>query len=107
MKPHPPGAVASLVFGILAVIAAGVPVLGMLLGVIAIVQARRAAGALRSLPVDYQAGGLHIAGLVTGIVGTVLSSLATLWGVMLLGLLGALIAASSGPAAPATPPLLW
>jgi hypothetical protein len=110
MKPHPPGAVASLVFGILALIAGFMPVGGLVLGVLAITSARRATGALATAPDSYEPGGLHTAGFVTGIIGLSLSALATLWFLMVVGMISAVIAAAAG--APMTPPtmekpLLW
>jgi len=110
MKPHAPGAVASLVFGILAVIAWFVPVLGMLMGVLAIASARRAAASLSNMPESYQLGGLHTAGLVTGIIGLLLSTMVLVWALMIVGVIGALAASISGqpqPALPVEQPLLW
>lgn len=110
MKPHPPGAVASLVFGILAVIAGCLPVVGLVLGILAIVQNRRAAGALTAMPGSYEAGGLHTAGFVTGTIGLVMSGLATLWFLMVVGMISAVVAAAAGVPASSPmveKPLLW
>jgi hypothetical protein len=110
MKPQPPGAVASLVFGILALIAWFIPAIGMVMGVLAITCSRRAASSLAATPETYEPGGLHLAGLVTGIVGLVLSSLVMVWAVLLVGIIGALAALVTGhpvPASPAQAPLLW
>jgi hypothetical protein len=110
MKPHAPGAVASLVFGILALITWFVPMLGMLLGALAIASSRRATASFSSMPETYQSGGLHTAGLVTGIIGLVLSTLMMMWAVMIVGLIGALAATFTGhPVAlpPVEQPLLW
>lgn len=102
MKPHPPGAVASLTCGILAIIFGAVPFLGVLLGVIAIIAAVRARRHLTDLPDAYQPGGLHTAGMVTGVIGTVLSTLATVWALLVLSVITALIAAAvNGMAHPA------
>ena len=102
MKPHPPGAVASLTCGILAIILGAVPFLGVVLGVIAIVAAGRARSHLRDQPDTYLSGGLHTAGLVTGIIGTVLSTLSTLWSLLVFSIIAALIAAAAnGMAHPA------
>ena len=95
MKPHPPGAVASLVCGILAIILGAVPFLGIVLGIIAIIAASRARSHAMDKPDAYQGGGLHTAGLVTGIIGTVMSSLATLWSLLVFSLIAALIAAAA------------
>jgi hypothetical protein len=108
MKPHPPGAVASLVFGILAILAWFVPLAGMLMGMLAIAASRRAGSALADGSDAFQPGGLHTAGLVTGIIGLVLSSLAMLVGMAFMSLVGAAIAAAGGHQPPAQPPvLLW
>lgn len=100
MKPNPPGAVASLVCGILAVMFAYVPVLGVVLGIAAMVNAGRAQRALAEGPELWLPSGLPIAGQVCGIIGAVLSSLATIWSVVVFGIIAALIAAvvNAGPA---------
>jgi len=123
MKPHPPGAVASLVFGILALLAGAMPLmfgflavlawymplLGLIFGVIAIVSAQRARSSLTAVPSDFEPGGMHTAGLVTGIIGLVVSALVGLWCLMIIGLIGAIFtAATSGqPMTPLEQPLLW
>jgi hypothetical protein len=123
MKPHPPGAVASLVFGILALLAGFIPivlgiwalfawympVLGVVFGVIAITSARSATRSLTTIPSDFEPGSVHTAGLVTGIIGLVLSLLVGLWCLMIIGLISTLIsAATSGqPMTPVEQPLLW
>ena len=123
MKPHPPGAVASLVFGILAMLTGlmplvfGIfavlvwymPLLGLVFGVIAIVSAKRATSSLTSLPGTFEPGGMHTAGLVTGIIGLALSVLVGLWCLMIIGLISAIFtAATSGqPSTLPVPPLLW
>ena len=76
MKPNPPGAVASLVCGILAVVFAYVPVLGVVLGIAAMVNAGRARSALAAGPDLWLPSGLPTAGQTCGIIGAVLSSLA-------------------------------
>ena len=109
MKPHAPGAVASLVFGILSVITGMVPLLGFFLGMLAIIFSLRASASLATLSDAYQPSGLHTAGLVTGIIGMVFSALATLWALIVIGLIGAIIAAASGQPSPipVAPPMLW
>lgn len=100
MKPNPPGAVASLVCGILAVVFAYVPVLGVVLGIAAMANAGRARRALIVGPDLWLPSGLPIAGQVCGVIGAVLSSLATLWAVAVFGIIAALITAvaKGGPA---------
>lgn len=110
MKSHPPGAIASLVFGILALLTWFVPAVGFLLGALAIASSRRANASMIALPDVYAAGDLHTAGLVTGLIGLALSLLATVWFVLVIGLLGA-IGAAVGDGMTAHPPvhtpLLW
>lgn len=122
MKPHPPGAVASLVFGILALLTGlmplvfGIfavlvwymPLLGLVFGVIAIVSAKRATGSLIALPDTFEPGGMHTAGLVTGIIGLAASILVGLWCLMIIGLISAIFtAATNVPSSPPSQPLLW
>jgi hypothetical protein len=110
MKPHPPGAVASLVFGILAVVAWFIPFVGLLLALLALGSAWRARSCLGSLPDAYEPGGLHTAGLVTGLIGLVLAAMSTFWWLVMIGLLAAAAAAVSGQPLPASgmeKPLLW
>lgn len=111
MRPHPPGAVASLVLGILALVGGWIPVLGVVLGLLAIISAKRAGGILVASPGVYEAGGLHTAGLVTGIIGLVMSGLSTLWLFMVLSMIGAVVAAAASgtvlPPGTVEQPLLW
>lgn len=123
MKPHPPGAVASLVFGILALLAGFIPIalgiwalfawympiLGAVFGVIAITSARNATRSLTTLPSDFEPGGVHTAGLVTGIIGLVLSLLVGLWCLLIIGLISAIFSAATNgqPMTSTELPLLW
>lgn len=104
MKPHPPGAVASLVLGILALIAGFTPVVGLVFGILAIVSSKRATGALVAAPEIYEPGGLHTAGFITGIIGLAMSALVTLWFLMVVSMISAVVAAAAS-GAPMTPPL--
>jgi hypothetical protein len=98
-----------LVFGIFAVLVWYMPLLGLVFGVIAIVSANRATGSLTALPGSFESGGLHTAGLVTGVIGLAVSLLVGLWCLMIIGLISALFAAATGGQAlpPAQQPLLW
>ncbi len=108
MKPLPPGAIASLVLGIFALISGCVPFIGVVLGTIAIIQARRAVSLLYQNTDVYQPTGIPVAGMVTGIIGMVLSILATIWMFFFFSLLGAVIsAAAHAPALPVESPMLW
>ena len=93
MKTTAPGAVSSLVCGIIAVVLCWVPVAGIILGAIAIKQSRSAKAAVQDSPDLYEGAGIAIGGLVCGIVGTAVSGLYNL--IYLLILVGA-IAESSG-----------
>jgi hypothetical protein len=66
--PQPEGATGSLVCGILSLF---IPVVGLVLGIIAIVLGNRA----RKEP----NGGLGTAGFVLGIIGTVLNAISVVW----------------------------
>jgi tetratricopeptide (TPR) repeat protein len=73
MKTTAPGAIASLVCGILSIVLCWVPLVGLVLGIVAIAQYRKQLKSQESE--HYQSGGLGTAGLVCGILGTIVSSL--------------------------------
>lgn len=75
MKILAPASVASLVCGILSIVLCWIPVVGLVLGIVAIWQYRQAKQLEAQQPDRYVAGGLAVAGLVCGILGTVASSL--------------------------------
>lgn len=91
MKPHPPGAVASLACGVLALMVVLVPGLGLLLGIAALVNARRAEQALVAKPDAYLASGLSTAGVVCGVIGGIFSLIVTLWMMAMMSLVGVLM----------------
>lgn len=104
----PPGSGASLVFGILAIVLWGVPLVGLALGILAIVLGARSRSAVRSDPTRYQPSGAATAGLVCGIIGTALSTLTTAFFALILfmisvvmGLIG--MVGSGGPVPPHGP----
>lgn len=68
-----PGAVAALVCGIISVALQIFCVAGIILGIIAIVQAKKAKAAVMQSPGAFTGGGMGTAGYVLGIIGTVLS----------------------------------
>jgi 4-hydroxybenzoate polyprenyltransferase len=102
MKPHPPGAVASLAYGVLALMAASVPGVGLMMGIAALVNARRSTNAQVAQPELYLASGLTTAGVVCGVIGGLFSLLATLLLLALLSLIG--IAMHHLPSAPPISP---
>ena len=77
--PNPPGAVGSLVCGILSIVLCWVPIAGLVLGIIAIVLASKGKKAVLASPGTYNEGGMRIAGFVCGIIGTVFSGLYTIY----------------------------
>jgi hypothetical protein len=99
MKPHPPGAVASLVCGVLSVMTWWLPLLGAPLAIIALIQGRRAGRV--SEPDAFQPPGLATAGQVCGVIGLACALVATLAGLVLIAAVGALVQAL--PALPAHP----
>lgn len=95
--------------GIGAILAWYMPLLGLIFGVIAITSARRATSSLTAMTSTFEPGGMHTAGLVTGIIGLVVSALVGLWCLMIIGLISAIFAAATSgqPIPPPQPPLLW
>jgi len=77
--PNPPGAVAGLVLGIISVVTCGVPT-----GPFAIWQSRVADRAIKESPGAYGNKGLVTAGLVLGIIGTVLLVLWILYWIFII-----------------------
>jgi hypothetical protein len=104
----PPGALASLIYGVLSILCCGMPVAGLILGIAAIVCAGRARSAVQAAPMRYLPSGLATGGLVTGIIGTVLSTLVILFWttllLLLLAILGAVGSALGGHTAAVTVP---
>jgi len=100
MKPHPPGAVASLVCGVLSVMTWWLPMLAAPLAIIALVQGRRAQRVLE--PEAFQPPGLATAGQICGVLGLVAALIATLVLMALVSAIGALgqAVAAPPPAAP-------
>ena len=92
MKTNAPGAVASLVCGIISIVLCWVPIVGLVLGIIAIVAAGKAKGAAQANPEKFEMGGVRVGGFVCGIIGTVLSGIYSIWWVIA-------VAALSGAAA--------
>lgn len=103
---RPPGALASLVYGLLSVLCCGMPVAGLILGIAAIVCAGRARAAVLAAPHRYRPSGAATGGLVTGIIGTVLNTLVVLfWAtlvLLLVAIAGAIGSALGGHHAGAT-----
>jgi hypothetical protein len=85
-KENAPGAIASMVLGIIS-IATGCLIVGLILGIIGIVQAKKAAAIAATDPDKYNTGGCLKAGKITSIIGIVLGSLAIfywiIWGLFI------------------------
>lgn len=77
-RPNPPGAVAGLVLGIISVVTCGVPT-----GPFAIWQSRVADRAMKQSPGIYGNQGMVTAGLVLGILGTVMCVLWILYWILI------------------------
>ncbi len=69
-----PGAVGSMVCGIISVVLCWTPFIGLILGIIAIVLAAKARRAAAETPDTYTTG-MATAGLVLGIIGTVIGGI--------------------------------
>ncbi len=85
----PPGAVGSMVCGIISLVMFWVPVVGLVLGIIAIVlsnKARRDAVENPDLPT-----GMATAGLVMGIIGTVIGAFWTIYLIIAFIFIGAAV----------------
>ncbi|MCP4847365.1 MAG: DUF4190 domain-containing protein [Verrucomicrobiaceae bacterium] len=91
MKTNAPGAVSSLVCGIISIVLCWVPIVGLVLGIIAIMGQSRAKKKIYADPENYEGGGLAIAGLVCGIVGTASSALYNIFWVVALLTVGAVV----------------
>ena len=74
-KTSAPGAVSSLVCGIISVVVCWVPIAGLVLGIIGILHHSKAKKNIQANPQSFEGGGMAIGGLVCGIVGTVLSAI--------------------------------
>lgn len=87
MKVNPPGAVAALVCGILSIVFCWVPIAGLVLGIIAILQAGKAKRIASSDGERYEQGGVRVGGFVCGIVGTCFAGIYTIYFVLFVVLL--------------------
>ncbi len=78
-RTNAPGAIGSMVCGIISIVVWLLPVGGLVLGIIAIVLSGKARRAIRDEPKRYEGGGMATAGFVCGIIGTVLGTLYVLY----------------------------
>ncbi len=93
--PTAPGAVASMVCGIISVVFAGMCGMGVILGIIALVQKAKAMNYIRTYPHQYGGKGFCTAGQVLGIIGTILGSLVLVYWVVWLSLVGVFFSAAA------------
>jgi len=84
MKENAPGAVASLVCGILAIVLCWFPLAGLVLGIVAIVMANKAKAAAASNPERFHPGGVRVGGFVCGIIGTILAGIYTIYWIVVV-----------------------
>ena len=90
-KTDAPGAVTSMVCGIISIAFACLPLVPLVLGIVALVMAKKAKETVQAEPEFYKEGGVRVAGFVCGIVGTVLGSIYTiyyLFAVIIFGTVG-------------------
>lgn len=90
LKPNAPGAVASLVLGIISICTGCIGV-GIVLGIIGIVMAKKANRALAANPDDFKGNGVAKGGLITSIIGLVLSIVGIIYWIYVLVIAAAVV----------------
>ena len=96
MKINPPGSVAALVCGIISIVISWVPIAGLVLGIISLMQASKAKRIAASDPEQFDQGGMRVGGFVCGIIGTVFSGLYSCYWVLIIVVLGAVVTNPQG-----------
>ena len=91
MKVNPPGAVAALVCGICSIVFCWFPIAGLVLGIVAILQANKAHRFAVADPDEFVPGGVRVAGFVCGIVGTCFSAIYTIYWIVAFAILAPVI----------------
>lgn len=84
--PNAPGAVTSLVCGIVGV---ALPCVGLILGIVAVQQSRKAREEIALNPGRYGGGGMATAGLVLGIIGIVWGAFWVIYLIFVFSVMGA------------------
>ena len=79
-----PGAVAALVCGILSIVVCWIPLVGLILGIVALVMASKAKAAAVREPDRFVPGGVRVGGFVCGIIGTVFSGFYLIWWIFIV-----------------------
>jgi hypothetical protein len=87
-RPSAPGAVASMVCGIIGVV---VGCTGLILGIVAIYQARKAREIIALNPGRYDGAGMATAGFVLGIIAIVVGVFGLLWAIVWFGAMGTMM----------------
>ncbi len=98
MKTNAPGAVASLVCGIISIVLAWLgwgALFGLILGIVGISMSNKAKRLAQADPDKFEMGGVRSGGFVCSIIGTVLSAIMLIVVVLIIGVFAA--AASQGP----------
>lgn len=87
--PNAPGAVSSLVCGIVGVVLCWTCLGGLILGIVAIMQSKKAKQNIAAYPGQYGGAGMATAGLVLGIIATALGGLYSIFWVIWMSAMGA------------------
>lgn len=86
-----PGAVASLVCGIIGVV---INCTGLVMGIIALIQRKKALAYIQAQPERYGGQGFCTAGLVLGIISIILGAISVIWLFVWFWIMGAVVAAA-------------
>lgn len=73
MRPNPPGAVGSLVCGIISLVFCWIPIVGLVLGIVGLALASKAKGLSMAHPEAFNPGGMRVGGFVCSLIGLILS----------------------------------
>ncbi len=79
--------IASMVLGIVSIPTSFIPLIGLVLGILALIFYKKAKRLIRENPSRYGGNGMAIAGLVTGIIGIILSLLYTAYWIFIISVL--------------------
>jgi hypothetical protein len=101
-EPHRGGVVLAL--GIVSIVLAGLPIVGIALGIAAWVMGQRDLRKIRARTMDPEGSGTTQAGWICGIIGTIMSSLATLACVAYIALIAVFVGVASQNIKAAKPP---
>ncbi len=88
LRVEPPGAVASMVCGIISIVVACLPIIPLVLGIVALSLANRAKNIIENSPERFKLGGIRTSGFVCGIIGTALGALYTVYFIIAVLVMG-------------------